>query len=113
MGHDLPRFILTIFSGAFVTFLSDGVFSHGAGSRCGRDRILRCIGRTGYPARKSVRKAPAQKARRGWLRVWTPRQAREADPSILFLKTRTPPKPMRVPAGFRTEEQVWAADPSP
>jgi hypothetical protein len=31
----------------------------------GRDRIIRCIGRTGYPARKSIRKAPAQKARRG------------------------------------------------
>ena len=38
-----------MFSGAFVTFLSDGVGSQGVGSGCGRDRILRCIGRTGYP----------------------------------------------------------------
>src|SRR6266705_1073403 len=30
-----------------------------------RDRILPCIGRTGYPAGKSIRKAPAQKTRRG------------------------------------------------
>jgi len=29
-----------------------------------RDRILPCIGRTGYPAGKSIRKAPAQKTRR-------------------------------------------------
>ena len=63
-SRSFPRFILTIFSGAFVTFLSDGV-GNGRGGACGRDRILRCIGRTGYPARKSIRKAPAQKARRG------------------------------------------------
>src|SRR5713101_6957969 len=78
----------------------------------GRDRILRCIGRTGYPARKPIRKAPAQKARRGWLRILTPRTSSEADPSILFFETQTPPKPASVSAGW-TEEQVWAADPSP
>ena len=83
------------------------------GNGCGRDRILPCIGRTGYPAKKSIRKAPAQKARRGWLRILTPRTSSEADPSILFLKTRTPPKPMPEPAGGRTEEQFWATDPSP
>src|SRR5207247_2996627 len=64
-----------------------------------RDRIRRCVGRTGYPARKPIRKAPAQKARRGHLRVLTPRTSSEADPSILFLKTRTPPKPIQAPAG--------------
>src|ERR1700730_11569685 len=34
-----------------------------------------------------------------WLLVLTQRTSSEADPSILFLKTRTPPKPMWVPGG--------------
>ena len=32
----------------------------------------------------SIRKAPAQKARRGVFAFFTPRQAREADPSAVF-----------------------------
>jgi hypothetical protein len=31
----------------------------------GRDRIPHCVGRTRYPARKSIRKAPAQETHRG------------------------------------------------
>src|ERR1700682_4291562 len=76
-----------------------------------RDRILCCVGRTRYPAKKSIRKAPAQKARRGIFAFGLRGQARKLIP-VFCLKTQTPPRPMEAPAGW-TEEQVWAEDPSP
>src|SRR5258708_18765404 len=62
MVHDIYRlYSHDILHCVFHTLLPDRVR---ATART-RDRILPCIGRTGYPAGKSIRKAPAQKTRRG------------------------------------------------
>src|SRR5258708_39496957 len=49
-----------------------------------RDRILPCIGRTGYPAGKSIRKAPAQKTPRGIFAFCLPRHAPNLIPQFYF-----------------------------
>jgi hypothetical protein len=39
---------------------------------------------------KNLKESPGAKARRGWLRVLTPRTGSEADPSILFIEDKNP-----------------------
>jgi len=74
----------------FLTLLSDRVSGHEAG--IGYFTLL-C--RQNEVSREKIKKESHGAKNAPWhLRVLTPRTSSEADPSILFWKTRTPPKPM-------------------